>query len=135
MKCDICQKEISGYENNAWPLSSGKCCQECDDKYVVPLRIFLSGMVKDQILILKADDSTFEFETVKNELSLKRSQNIVEGYIELYPIRDKFFYYIINEEGLLKKLKINKLAYQLFGMKVLGNMIVCPKNLFKWGDE
>ena len=131
MKCDICQKEITGYDCNAWPLSEGRCCQECDDKYVVPLRVFLSGVIKDQILILKADDSTFEFESVDKELSLEKSQNIVEGYIELYPIRDKHFYFIVNEEGLLRKLKFNELAFKLFGIEVLGNMIVCPKNLFK----
>ena len=81
MKCEICHKEITGYDCNAWPLSKGRCCQECDDKYVVPLRIFLSGIVKDQILILKADNS-IEYESVDKELSLKKSQDIVEGYIE-----------------------------------------------------
>ena len=131
MKCEICHKEIKGYDCDAWPLSTGRCCQECDDKYVVPLKIFLSGAIKDQILILKADDSKFEFEAVEKELSLKKSQSIVEGYIELYPLRDKHFYFIVNEEGLLKKLKFNELAFKLFGIKVLGNMIVCPKNLFK----
>lgn len=130
MKCEICHKEITGYDCNAWPLSKGRCCQECDDKYVVPLRIFLSGIVKDQILILKADNS-IEYESVDKELSLKKSQDIVEGYIELYPLQDKQFYFIVNEEGMLKKLKFNELAYKLFGIEVLGNMIVCPKNLFK----
>lgn len=130
MKCEICHKEITGYDCNAWPLSKGRCCQECDDKYVVPLRIFLSGIVKDQILILKADNS-IEYESVDKELSLKKSQDIVEGYIELYPLQDKHFYFIVNEEGMLKKLKFNELAYKLFGIEVLGNMIVCPKNLFK----
>ena len=130
MKCEICHKEITGYDCNAWPLSKGRCCQECDDKYVVPLRIFLSGIVKDQILILKADNS-IEYESVDKELSLKKSQSIVEGYIELYPLQDKHFYFIVNEEGMLKKLKFNELAYKLFGIEVLGNMIVCPKNLFK----
>ena len=131
MKCDICHKEIKGYDCNAWPLSKGRCCQECDDKYVVPLRIFLSGAIKDQILILKAENSTFEFEAIDKELPLKKSQDIVQGYIELYPVKNPHFFFIVNEEGLLKKLKYNELAYRLFGLNVLGNMIVCPKNLFK----
>ena len=129
MKCEICQKEITGYDCNAWPLSTGRCCQECNDKYVVPLRIFLSGMIKDQILILKVDN-TIEFESVDRELTLKKSQSIVEGYIELYPLQDKHFYFIVNEEGILKNMKFNELAFKLFGIEVLGNMIVCPKNLF-----
>lgn len=130
MKCEICQKEITGYDCNVWPLSTGRCCQECNNKYVVPLRIFLSGMIKDQILILKVDN-TIEFESVDRELTLKKSQSIVEGYIELYPLQDKHFYFIVNEEGMLKNMKFNELAFKLFGIEVLGNMIVCPKNLFK----
>ena len=87
-------------------------------------------MIKDQILILKVDN-TIEFESVDRELTLKKSQSIVEGYIELYPLQDKHFYFIVNEEGMLKNMKFNELAFKLFGIEVLGNMIVCPKNLFK----
>lgn len=131
MRCDICNKEIVGYEHNAWPMGDGKCCTECDDKYVVPLRIFLTGIMNDRILILDAVKNEISFEKISDELTLKKAQNIVEGYIELYPVKDDNFYFIVNEEGIIKKLKENKLAYQIFGLEVLGNMIVCPKGLFK----
>ena len=46
--CSICSKPIlphpiSGWAggNNAEPLNSGRCCDECDSKYVIPYRIAL----------------------------------------------------------------------------------------------
>ena len=130
MKCSICGKEIKGYECNAWPLAEGYCCQKCDCDSVLPVRIFLTGATKNQILVLKTDN-TIEMRSIDDELSLKQAQEIVEGYIELVPKRDPYFYYIVNEEGLLKELEENALAKRLFGMRLVGNLIVCPKNLFK----
>lgn len=41
MKCVICGKEIQGYGNNAIPLKKGRCCDDCNIKYVIPKRIEL----------------------------------------------------------------------------------------------
>ena len=45
-KCSICGVPLkpwhpgsSGYGNNAEPVNSGRCCDECNWKVVVPLRI------------------------------------------------------------------------------------------------
>ena len=38
--CCICGKEFIGYGNNPSPVKEqGKCCNECNDKYVIPKRL------------------------------------------------------------------------------------------------
>lgn len=128
MKCEICKKEITGFTNNASPLMDGECCSECNSKHVVPLRIFLAGCIKDSVLILKPDNE-FEIRPIEKEIKLKEMQSIVEGWVEQVPKRSEHFYFLVNEEGLMRALKANELAYRLFGLKVVGNMIVCPKNI------
>lgn len=130
MKCQICNKEIKGYDNNAWPIVEGRCCSECNEKLVVPVRLFLAGCLKDKILVLTSDDNQMYLKDVQEELSLKEAQEIVKGYIELIPIKHDKFYFIINEEGLIKNLKPNKNAKRLFRFDIVGNLIVCPKELF-----
>jgi hypothetical protein len=36
--CSICLAEYSNYGNNAWPFA-GRCCDECDARYVNPVRL------------------------------------------------------------------------------------------------
>lgn len=39
--CVLCHKEFSGYGNNPFPASNsgGRCCDDCNDNVVIPLRI------------------------------------------------------------------------------------------------
>lgn len=38
--CCICGKKIDGYGNNPYPYKEeGRCCKECNIKYVIPARI------------------------------------------------------------------------------------------------
>lgn len=37
--CSICGKEFEGYGNNAYPVNSGRCCDECNTSVVVPRRM------------------------------------------------------------------------------------------------
>ena len=39
MKCVICGDEIDGYGNNAKPVNTGPCCDECNDEFVIPQRL------------------------------------------------------------------------------------------------
>jgi len=39
--CCICGKPYHDYGNNAMPLVKGRCCSECNNKYVNSLRIQL----------------------------------------------------------------------------------------------
>lgn len=38
-KCCICGKDIQGWGNNALPVKDGICCDECNEKKVIPARI------------------------------------------------------------------------------------------------
>jgi len=131
MKCSICKKEIKEHSNNAQPYKSGDCCDECNFKYVLPLRVFLTGSVKDQVLIISTVGKIAYQKIDTDELLLETSQKIVEGYIEFYPIKDDNFYYLVDEEGILQEKKANPLALKLFNIKVVGTLLVCPKNLLK----
>jgi hypothetical protein len=38
-KCKICKKQFKGFGNNAEPVKKGKCCNSCNDLYVIPERL------------------------------------------------------------------------------------------------
>ena len=45
-KCCICGKQLTGMGNNPFPVkTSGRCCDNCNIKFVIPERI--KQMVKD----------------------------------------------------------------------------------------
>ena len=54
----------------------------------------------------------------------------MDGYIELYPIENEHYHFIVDEEGFVKDKAPNELAYELFGIQVLGNLVLCPKENF-----
>lgn len=37
-KCCFCKKNYFGYGHNAEPIMKGKCCEDCNDKWVLPVR-------------------------------------------------------------------------------------------------
>ena len=48
MTCSICGKEDMYSGHNAFPVNDGMCCNECDRKYVIPMRIIIENC-KDYI--------------------------------------------------------------------------------------
>lgn len=38
--CSICHKEFEGWGNNAEPVNSGVCCDDCNNSVVISARIF-----------------------------------------------------------------------------------------------
>lgn len=67
----------------------------CNIKHVIPLRIFLSGDVKNQVLIISTDGKISYKRIETEELTLETAQEIVGGYIEFYPFKDDNFCFII----------------------------------------
>lgn len=56
--------------------------------------------------------------------SLKKMQDLVQGYVEfVYMKGDKLL--IVNEEGLLMKLPPNKQATEIYGHQIVGDVIEC----------
>ena len=39
MNCCICNKKITRYGNNAQPLAEGICCDDCNIRVIIPLRL------------------------------------------------------------------------------------------------
>lgn len=43
--CSICGKSYKDYGHNAKPYDMGRCCSECNSKYVIPTRIKLVNIL------------------------------------------------------------------------------------------
>jgi len=42
--CILCGEWFRGYGNNPWPLAEkGECCNDCDDRKVIPARMVRMG--------------------------------------------------------------------------------------------
>ena len=39
MACSICEEEMIDLGNNAEPINSGRCCDLCNEVFVIPYRI------------------------------------------------------------------------------------------------
>ncbi len=138
MKCSICDKEITkGHGNNADPFRFHKaCCSVCNDNIVIPIRMFLVGVYPNVAMKITCDGQISTFKPSEPRyFSLDEMQSIVDGYIEFLPktylndcLTDKF-YFVVDEEGKLKGERPNQLAYELFNVKVVGTLLVVPKNL------
>lgn len=38
-RCSICGNRYVGFGNNARPINSGRCCDDCNALYVLPMRM------------------------------------------------------------------------------------------------
>mgnify|MGYP003138199664 CR=1 FL=1 len=70
----------------------------------------------------------------KKKLNLKEMQSMVGGYIERHPkkveINGKSYDVIVNEEGIINGLPINKNMLDRFGITVCGNAILIEGGLY-----
>ena len=41
-KCCICGKEFIDFSNSAEPIKKGVCCNDCNTKFVIPGRIYIT---------------------------------------------------------------------------------------------
>ena len=61
MKCCICGKEFDGYGNNPYPVGKyfdyldeeERCCDECNDSIVIPVRISEMGFRQSVVEFVK----------------------------------------------------------------------------------
>ena len=135
MKCSICGKEIVGYGNSIYPLEGRKCCDECNMKVVMPVRIFIRSLPKrnnamlikeNEVVLVKPDDKYF---------TLKELQTAVEGYIEVVPSIFRNYLDVLNEEGKLKGKYFNVITYLLLDREYVGNVLICPTKIFEKPEE
>lgn len=131
MKCSICSKSFDGESHNPQPLSGKACCSTCNNKVVLPMRLFQSGIQSDKALLITTEGS-IEFVKPKGSVfELKEIQELVQGYIEIYPIRIPSHIVVVNEEGHILGMPLNKVAQLAFGIEAVGPVLICPKRIFE----
>ncbi len=131
MKCSICGKEIEGYSNNAEPVTYGICCGNCNNNVVIPVRLFHAGYSKTNAMLVKTDGTIELVKPEAEKFALKELQKCVDGYIEIYPSRNKKYVILVNEEGLIHNLPYNYIAEKILAVRAVGNVLICPANLFE----
>ena len=129
MICEICGISYEGLGHNAFPLTVGECCETCNEKAVIPYRLYKLGLNEREGLIIRPDNSISIIKPQSNRFSLKELQDYVEGYIEYYPTGNKKYDIIVNEEGLIMRLPFNTLTSKLFGIHTVGNVLIIPKRV------
>ena len=81
-KCCICGTEFIGYGNNAEPIKKGVCCDNCNSRFIINLRILnwhgACEIVRnsDELEQIEKKLEEKNFEQMSEFGSLKRFQNI-----------------------------------------------------------
>jgi|694.fasta_scaffold27486_11 hypothetical protein len=39
--CCVCHKQVKQFGNNALPIKQGKCCNRCNEMFVIPVRAMI----------------------------------------------------------------------------------------------
>lgn len=136
--CSLCAKTFEGYGNNPEPFTGETCCDECNSKYVIPLRASDFLITKSTgYALLFTEEGDIELIQPKTSayFTLEELQKAVGGLIELYPALFLNKLIICDEEGILKKRKQNRLFRKLTGIGLLGSVLLCPKAIFEKPEE
>ena len=129
--CDICDKRFNEYVNNPSPIKADICSNECNEKIVVPLRIFQATKNANFALLIATDGTIKTVKPKEKYFNLKELQTNVEGLIEMYPTYWQDNFIVCNEEGLLKDMEYNKLAKLILGVDLVGPVLVVPRPLLE----
>ena len=82
-KCCICERKLNGYENNAYPIKEGMCCDNCNIRLVVPARMFPSRM--NNPISFEVSKSLKEYANFKSKLESRNFEKIEEcEYMHIY---------------------------------------------------
>jgi hypothetical protein len=83
-------------------------------------------------IVYKADGETKNVEP-KNGIRfmLEELQEYVGGYIELVHLMEPKYYLLVNEDGLLRGLPLNKAASVIAGRRIVGDAVYMEKRFFK----
>ena len=131
MRCSICDEVIEGDEHNASPITTGSCCERCNNNVVIPFRMFELGKNMKEGLVITTDYTVKIIKPSGEKFKLKELQEEVHGYIEYYPTKNNKYKVIVNEEGLLMRLPMNKLSSNVFGIHAVGNVLIVPNKLLE----
>lgn len=136
----FCGKKIMVREaHNAKPLRDEYSCKECNVKAVIPLRLFLffknrKGNKMDSALWVKTDGVKL-LKPHGEYFTLEELQTAVGGYIETIASPLDGCIAVVNEDGLLKGLPRNTLYEQMFGRRLVGNVLIVPAEIFEAPEQ
>jgi len=77
MECSICGDAITGWGNNPEPFSGESCCDDCNDRFVVPVRMCLGRNFSDGpiltllVTIAELGKALCRVSVAANQLSLR----------------------------------------------------------------
>lgn len=128
-KCCICGSDIEGYGNNPAPVAGKCCCDKCNNNVIVPYRLFLANLGKNNCGLLVKKDSLELITPKKDKFTLSELQKFVDGYIEEEAQILTGYITFADEEGKLKNKEFNELGYKLFETDLVGDFIIVPRKL------
>ena len=103
-----------------------KQTKSCNDE----LKLYLGGRHDKRMLVIEPNDVLIYVDIDGDDTTLEELQRLVGGYIEVYPSDNDKYYYLVDEEGLLKRRPFNKPAYELLGIEAVGPVVLVPKEYF-----
>lgn len=127
--CSICGKEfLNSYSNNASPLK-GECCDECNNRIILPLRLALSN--KTLALVITDYDIRI---TDASKLTLEDMEDIVDGWVEPVFLSNEYVV-LVDEDGRLKNKPVNRI-WSMLEMSdecapLVGTVILMKKEMLK----
>ena len=129
--CLICEKKFIGNMNNSDPFIGGRCCDVCNEKFIIPLRVHEATENKKTAILFKTDGTISYIKPIDNYFTISELQLLVGGNIELYPQKIGGCLIVCNEEGLLINLPKNKLFKIYSAIALVGNILLCPEMIFE----
>ena len=100
--------------------------KSCNDE----LKDYLSGYHGKRMLVIEPNDALIYIDIDGDTTTLEELQRLVGGYIEVYPSDSDNYYYLVDEEGLLKRKPFNHTANELLGIEAVGPVVLVPKEYF-----
>lgn len=73
-KCCICERKLNSYENNAYPIKEGMCCNNCKIRFVVPARVFLNKI--NNPISFEVSKSLKQYANFKSKLESRNFEKI-----------------------------------------------------------
>lgn len=114
----IDEGEVDSHFNRSASLQSKglKAIKVASDS--IPLWIPVQGRPQE---VMPANNTDFK---------LREVQKLVGGYVEVVYLRDGRIM-LVDEEGLLKQLPLNRAASRMAGRPIVGNAVVMPNDMFR----
>ncbi len=85
--CCICKLPIDGFGNNPAPFKGNRCCDKCNQNYVIPLRIYSISKEPTSAVLFKTDGTVSTIKPKNRYFTLKELQDLVDGLIQILELK------------------------------------------------